>query len=151
MCIRDSFSISGEDAVYTRGDRPRPVFRFRGWNISMAVCFDLRFPAWLRNNSTNPYDLLIIMSNWPDSRARAWQQLIIARAIENQAYVAGCNCKGADDYGAYSGTSLIIDPKGVDINEPFNDLITTATLSLNSLHTFRSKFPVLEEGDRFTM
>ena len=62
------FSTGGEDKVYTSGHKAIPTIRFRGWNIALAVCYDLRFPIWLRN-SHNGYDLLIIVANWPDSRA----------------------------------------------------------------------------------
>lgn len=145
---RHLFSVSAEDKAYRRGETPMPVFRFRGWNISMAVCFDLRFPAWLRNRHA-AYDLLIIMANWPDSRAYAWQHLLIARAIENQAYVIGCNRSGEDDYGVYSGSSMIIDAKGQSIgNDDFEGIIS-ADLSKENLMKFRAKFPVLHEADEF--
>ncbi len=144
------FSISGEDAVYKRGVSPVPQFRFRGWNISMAVCFDLRFPAWLRNCG-KPYDLLIIMANWPDSRVYAWKHLLIARAIENQSYVIGCNRTGSDCYGVYGGTSLIADAKGRITEAEENSPIVIATLSKDALTTFREKFPILSEGDHITL
>lgn len=144
------FAFSGEDLAYKRGTTPVPVFRFRGWNIAMAVCFDLRFPAWLRNND-RVYDLMIIMANWPDSRAYPWKQLLIARAIENQSYVIGCNRSGADIYGNYAGTSVIIDAKGKIIGEQPGEAVICAELSKDSLDSFRAKFPVLPESDRFTI
>ncbi len=144
------FSISGEDDAYSTGTEMMPIFKFKGWNISMAVCFDLRFPAWLRNNNATPYDLLIIMSNWPDSRVYAWKHLLIARAIENQAYVLGCNRSGTDNYGVYSGASMIIDPKGRPIQQVLDDTVCTGELSLTELEIFRKKFPVLNETDRFS-
>lgn len=142
------FSISGEEKAYSRGKAKIPVFRFRGWNIAMAICFDIRFPGWLRNHDT-AYDLLLVMANWPDSRAYAWEHLLIARAIENQAYVTGCNRTGNDQYGEYSGTSAIIDAKGRMIGEKYDSAIVTAELSKSSLDIFRKKFPILAEADRF--
>lgn len=143
------FSFSGEDIAYRRGASHMPVFRFRGWNIAMAVCFDLRFPAWLRNHD-GAYDLLIIMANWPDSRAYPWKQLLIARAIENQSYVIGCNRSGTDIYGEYAGISIIIDAKGKILGEKPGEPVISADLSKESLDSFRTKFPVLPEADRFT-
>ncbi len=148
------FSTGGEDKVYTSGHKAIPTIRFRGWNIALAVCYDLRFPIWLRN-SHNGYDLLIIVGNWPDSRAYAWKHLLIARAIENQAYVVGCNRTGSDDFGNYSGTSAIIDPKGQTIGTeahlPDGIQCVMGRISHSSLYEFREKFPVLLHGDRFTI
>ncbi len=144
------FSFSGEDQAYTRGESLMPVFRYRGWNIAMAVCFDLRFPVWLRNKM-GEYDLLLIMSNWPDSRAYAWKHLLIARAIENQAYVAGCDRSGNDRFGDYSGISMIVDAKGGPIHRETDSGLVVAELSKSELNRFREKFPVYMEGDRFQL
>ena len=51
-----TFRVSGEADVITRGTR-REVFEWRGWRIKPAVCYDLRFPKWLRNDNMK-YDLL---------------------------------------------------------------------------------------------
>lgn len=154
---RHLFSMSGENQVYVSGENRVPVFRFRGWNIAMAVCFDLRFPVWMRNIGTS-YDLLIVMANWPDSRAYPWGVLLAARAIENQAYVVGCNRTGADDYGKYSGTSAIFDPKGKllagSVEKSTDDkaqdrTFVMADLSKAAQEQFREKFPVYKCMDTF--
>lgn len=144
------FTLGGEHSVYSPGKDRVPVFRYRGWNIAMAICYDLRFPVWLRNDR-GAYDLLLIMANWPDSRSYAWQHLLIARAIENQCYVVSCNCKGEDNFGTYSGISPAIDPKGMTIDMEYADNILTAELSHSQLMRFREKFPVYRENDPFTL
>ena len=45
------FGLSTEATQFTSGIKPIPVIRYRGWNIAMAICYELRFPAWLRNVS----------------------------------------------------------------------------------------------------
>lgn len=144
------FSMSGEDSIYTRGSTPIPIINFRGWNIAMAICFELRFPAWCRNHADG-YDVIIFVANWPESRAYAWEHLLIARAIENQAYVVGCNRTGTDDYGNYPGHTFIIDPKGQKIGTKTSPFIISASMSRPSLLRFRQKFPVYLEGDRFSI
>lgn len=138
---RHLFEISGENLIYTSGKKNIPIVRYRGWNISFAVCFDLRFPAWLRNNKGN-YDLLIIVANWPDSRRYAWEHLLIARAIENQAYVVGTNRSGIDEYGTYSLSSMTVDPKGISVGGSYSELVHTAELDKEMLEAFRGKFPI---------
>ena len=148
------FTTGGEDRVYTPGRKRIPVIRFRGWNIAIAVCYDLRFPVWLRNIA-GAYDLLLVTANWPDSRAYAWRQLLIARAIENQAYVAGCNRTGTDSFGTYEGTSVIVDPKGTVISSTAHTATGTpccvGRLSHAALDEFRTKFPAYLHGDSFSL
>lgn len=151
---RHLFAFGGEDRTFSAGTRRVPVVRFRGWNIAMAVCYDLRFPVWLRSVD-NAYDLLVVMANWPDSRAFAWSHLLIARAIENQAYVVGCNRSGTDTYGQYGGTSSIINAKGAEVGKltvtPSGVPCFVATLSRTELYDFRKKFPVYLDADRFSI
>lgn len=160
---RHLFSMAGENKVF-KGGNSRLKVRYRGWNIAMIVCYDIRFPVWCRNVS-NEYDLLLAVANWPKARVGAWNQLLLARAIENEAYVCGVNCLGIDDHGyEYDGSSMAVDFKGKDISviqtvemisscqesqqatvQPF----IYATLSLEKLDAFREKFPAWKDADAF--
>ncbi|MDP1271133.1 nitrilase-related carbon-nitrogen hydrolase, partial [Klebsiella pneumoniae] len=75
----------------------RTVIEYKGWRILPQVCYDLRFPVWCRNR--NDYDLMLCVANWPSPRRHAWRTLLLARAIENQCYVAGVNRVGEDGKG----------------------------------------------------
>lgn len=146
------FTMAGEDKILSAGNRRLKV-RFRGWEISMVVCYDLRFPVWCRNTD-NDYDLLIAVANWPVARVNAWKKLLMARAIENEAYVCGVDCKGTDPKGfEYDGSSMAIDFKGDDISvaDPEGNDLIYATLSLDKLHRFRTKFPAYLDADPFTL
>lgn len=149
---RHLFSMAGEDKILSAGYKRLKV-RYRGWNIAMVVCYDIRFPVWCRNVG-NEYDLLIAVANWPKARVEAWKKLLMARAIENEAYVCGVDCKGKDVKDIeYDGTSLAIDFKGNDISVPDpdgGDLIY-ATLSLDKLNGFREKFPAYRDSDSFSI
>ncbi|MBD5192779.1 MAG: nitrilase family protein [Bacteroidales bacterium] len=147
---RHLFSLSQENTLYTHGTSPFRTVRYRGWNISMIVCYDLRFPAWSRNIGGN-YDLLIVPANWGKSRQYAWQHLLIARAIENQAYVIGINRSGTDDYGTYDNTSVIIDPKGYPLESTETNRIIKQTLHLSRVKEIRSYLPALSDADNFTI
>lgn len=147
---RHVFGIGGEDAVFTAGNEMPRVIRYRGWNILLTVCYDLRFPTWLRNVD-NKYDLLIVVANWPKARTYAWEHLLIARAIENECYVCGCNRIGDSPSGIeYSGNSLIIDFRGQVIAKRENDSpIIHSCLNGNKLNGFREKFPAWKDIDKF--
>lgn len=101
---RHLFTMAGEHKTFSKG-HDRLAVRFRGWNIAMVVCYDIRFPVWCRNVN-NDYDLLLCVANWPEVRVGAWNALLPARAIENEAYVCGVDCKGTDLNGfTYDGSS----------------------------------------------
>ena len=91
---RHLFRMGHETEHFTPGNR-RPIIRYRGWNILLLVCYDLRFPVWSRNTS-NEYDLLIYVANWPIPRRKVWDILLQARALENISYVCGVNRIGKD-------------------------------------------------------
>lgn len=149
------FCISPEAQLMHRGNAEPPVIRFRGWNISLVVCYDLRFPAWCRNRGGR-YDILLVPANWPDARRYAWEHLLIARAIENQAVVVGVNRSGADDYGCYDGMSAAYDHKGMPItpdnstpvNNPKDWIYITADRQV--MHQAREKLPFLKDADSYT-
>lgn len=143
------FSPAGEKDIFRPGD-DMLVIRFRGWNIGLSICYDIRFPVWCRNIN-NSYDLLVTVANWPSVRIDAWKKLLPARAIENLSYIAAVNCKGEDKNGyEYDGFSAIYDFKGNIISElAGNNDFVYATLNHDKLIKFREKFPVFQDADNF--
>ncbi len=145
------FVLSDEKRIFKAGEELPPVTPFRGWNIAVTVCYDLRFPVWLRNTSCR-YDMMIIPANWPDSRAYAWRSLLVARAIENQAVYVGVNRSGTDDYGTYSPDLTIAADALGTITEPRQSgLVRYVVFSLDTIHTLRKRFPVHLNADPFTL
>lgn len=143
----------GEETRYFNAGAQRCIIPYKGWNICLNVCYDLRFPVWLRNIN-NEYDLLIIVANWPVPRIHAWNTLLIARALENQCYVCGVNRVGTDGNGqAYSGHSVLLDAKGKCLGsfKEGETGIRTVEIELASLQSFREKFPVWKDADSFTL
>jgi predicted amidohydrolase len=147
---RHLFRMSEENNYFTAGDQ-KLIITYKGWNICLIICYDLRFPVWTRNRNKE-YDLLICPANWPESRSTAWEILLKARAIENQSYVCGVNRIGEDGTGIlYKGNSALIDFKGKTIIElPMNtESIITKILDKESLENFREKFPAWLDADLF--
>lgn len=147
---RHLFTMAGEDKIFSHG-LGRLKVRFRGWEIAMIVCYDVRFPVWCRNVN-NDYDLLLAVANWPKVRVDAWNQLLKARAIENEAYVVGVNCQGTDpgDF-EYDGSSLAIDFKGKEITVQGDQYHLYASLNMDKLRRFRDKFPAFRDADEFRL
>lgn len=142
------FSLSREADLFAPGCDAVPIVRFRGWNVSMIVCYDLRFPVWCR--SRNTCDVLLVPANWPRARAYAWEHLLIARAIENQCCVVGANRGGTDVYGSYDGLSYIFDARGMAVGvQPENSPWIVALLDGTQLDRYRHNFPVQADADDF--
>ena len=149
------FTIAGEHENYAAGDE-RLVVDWRGWRICPMVCYDLRFPVWMRNRPQGDpghYDLMAIVANWPDKRAHHWRALLLARAIENQACCVGLNRVGTDGNNLnYSGDSLAYAADGkllLDCEDRAG--VFTTTLEREPLDTYRSKFPLLPDSDAFSI
>lgn len=148
-----TFRMSSEASQLGKG-KDCPTFEWQGWRIRPAICYDLRFPKWLRNRATDhnalDYDLLLLCANWPASRILAWQTLLKARAIENISYVVGVNRVGIDGAGIpYSGASMAVDFKGLPIVEcqGMSQQLVCCSLSASHLRSFRSQWPFYLDFD----
>ncbi|MEQ3106093.1 amidohydrolase [Bacteroides salyersiae] len=143
----------GNEAEYFSSGNNKLIISYRGWNICLLVCYDLRFPVWSRNVN-NEYDLLIYMASWPQARRLAWDTLLCARALENMCYVCGVNRIGVDGNKLiYNGGSVVFSAKGeVLASVPDGEEgIETVSLSLISLQQLRDKFPVWKDADAFRL
>jgi omega-amidase len=154
---RHVFRMGGEHERIQPGNNQLFV-ELKGWKIKPMICYDLRFPVWSKNrldkDGNFEYDFAFYVANWPEVRSYPWKMLLLARAIENQAYVAGINRVGYDGKGnLYTGNSVVIDPKGKVIaeGEEGKERALSVTLSVNALKTFREQFNVGLDWDNFSL
>ncbi len=146
---RHLFTLAKEQNTYTAGKK-KLIVELKGWKICPVICYDLRFPVWLRNVN-EAYDLLIVVANWPERRALHWRTLIPARAVENQTYVIGLNRVGHDGNEIYhSGDSTCISPSGnvVYYKRDEEDVYTFSILAEEVAKTRRT-LPFLKDADVF--
>jgi omega-amidase len=153
---RHLFRMGNEHERFAQGNK-RVVAELRGWKIMPLVCYDLRFPVWSKNTLVDgkyAYDCLVYIANWPASRSLAFRSLLVARAIENQVYLAGINRIGEDGNGlAHSGESAIIDFKGNYLVQCPKDEenVSTILLSRQALEIQRRQFAVGLDWDSFAI
>lgn len=156
---RHLFAYGGEDKKYTAGSK-RVIASVKGWKINLQICYDLRFPAWARQQkSSDPlvpaeqgeYDILLYVANWPEKRSHAWKTLLTARAIENQCYTIGVNRVGIDGNNiAHSGDSMVVGPLGeVLYHCAYEDTVFHITLQKEELLQTRIQFPFWKDADFF--
>lgn len=143
---RHLFSFSGEDKIYTPGNK-RVIVEYLGIRFLLQVCYDLRFPVFARNN--DDYDAILYVANWPEKRVGAWEHLLKARAIENLAYVFGLNRIGTDGNNLfYQESSHCFFADGKEIAEKKGNLVS-AEVNLEELKDFRNHFQFLNDRDSF--
>ncbi len=144
------FTYGGEDNFFIPGNK-RVIVEYKGVRFLLQVCYDLRFPVFSRNQCD--YDAAIYVANWPTPRIKAWNQLLRARAIENQCYVLGVNRIGNDPTCQYCGGTAFIDPYGETLEECEWNKETTcsAQIDMDVLSQFRKRFPVLNDADTFRL
>ena len=104
------FTFGGEDAHYD-GGAALPTFEIEGVRVTPLVCYDLRFVELFRLAAAET-DLFCVIANWSEARAAHWQALLLARAIECQAYVLGVNRVGEGGGLRYRGDSALYGPFG---------------------------------------
>ncbi|MEP7246727.1 MAG: amidohydrolase [Gammaproteobacteria bacterium] len=149
---RHLFRMAKEHHHFSPGSEP-VVVEWRGFKICLQVCYDLRFPVYVRRRPELEYDLILYVASWPAVRRHAWRTLLKARAIENISYVVGVNRIGKDGNEiGYIGDSAAHDFFG----EPLADLgsesaVTTVELDRAALHAFRERFPAHLDADGFTL
>jgi len=147
---RHSFGLGDEDQFFSIG-KERVIFKYKDWKIFPIICYDLRFPEWIKNNLD--YDIILNVANWPSVRESHWSNFLISRAVENQSYIFGLNRIGTDAKNRhYSGDSTIIDYNG-EIMTKMGEIegILSASFSKEKLKEYRGLYPFLKDQDSFKL
>ena len=109
------FSFAKEPLFFEQGNRT-VHFHLDGLSCSMAICYDIRFPEWIRRQVlAGETDLFFVPAAWPEKRLFHWTLLNQARAVENQMYLCAVNQGGVSGGTQYAGNSVLLDPWGEDV------------------------------------
>ena len=139
------FTLGGESAHYEAGEGTC-LFPWNGFQVAPFICYDLRFPELFRGAVLRGANLYTVIASWPIARISHWVALLRARAIENQAYVAGVNRSGRDPFFVYPGRSMIVDPRGEIIAECGDaEGVISAEVNLEALMAYRRELPFLKD------
>jgi omega-amidase len=139
-------TLMDEEKYLSPGDK-NGLFTIDGVLSAAAICYDIRFPEWIRKPFLKGAKVLFVPAQWPIQRQSHWRALLIARAIENQCYVVACNRIGSDPNNTFAGQSMIIDPWGDIVSEAsaHEEEILTAELTPSLVDEVREKVPVLKD------
>lgn len=140
---RQPFVMVDEAKHYAAGDEV-VVVEAEGARVAPTICYDLRHPHVFRDAALAGAEVIVNVANWPVARARHWTALLTARAIENQAYVLGCNRCGQDPYVEYPGRSVVINPLGEIVAEAGRgETVLTTKIDVASVGRVRRELPFL--------
>lgn len=139
----------GKEAQHYRGGEGLVVVDCQGAIVCPMICYDLRFPELWRLAALAGAEVFTIGASWPQARQSHWRSLLIARAIENQAYVVAVNRVGSDPHLSFAGSSMIISPKGDVLAEAGDQpTVLSAELDLRAVREWRKEFPALSDIHR---
>ncbi|MCR4431012.1 MAG: carbon-nitrogen family hydrolase [Tepidanaerobacteraceae bacterium] len=139
------FRLMEEDRYLSPG-KEAVTFELDGIPCGIIICYDLRFPEFVRKLALLGAKVLFIPAQWPRPREIHWKLLNIVRAIENQFFVVAVNRAGKDGKEEFPGMSLVVDPWGEVLLEGSDrQEVLTATLDLSRIDHARRKITVFED------
>ena len=130
------FTFAGEEKIFTAGNEIVTV-EIDGVKCGIAICYDLRFPEFIRKIALQGAEILFIPAAWSLKRLTPRQILTKARAIENQIFVVFVNS---------AGISEIVNPLGEVICETSTDNQNfNFSIDLNSRKNFIANMNILAD------
>lgn len=134
------FTFAGEDKVFTPGKKIVTV-DLDGIKCGLAICYDLRFPEFIRKLALEGTKVLFVPSVWTLLRLVPRQILTKARAIENQFFVVFVNSLGRSE---------IVNPLGVVLGETgINEQNFSLSIDLESGEDFIKTMNLLADRNLF--
>ncbi|WP_066317699.1 carbon-nitrogen family hydrolase [Bacillus sp. FJAT-29814] len=135
-----------DEHLYLEAGSDKGLFSLDNRPFAGVICYDIRFPEWIRAHTSTGAEVLFVVAEWPAQRLSHWRTLSIARAIENQCYVIACNRVGSDPNNQFAGHSMIIDPWGEIIAEAGEtEEILSAEIDLDLVKNIRSQIPIFTD------
>ncbi|WP_160720354.1 carbon-nitrogen family hydrolase [Bacillus sp. USDA818B3_A] len=135
-----------DEHLYLEAGTEKGLFKVDDQLFAGVICYDIRFPEWIRAHTSEGAEALFVVAEWPAPRLEHWRALLIARAIENQCYVIACNRAGSDPNNQFAGHSLVIDPWGKVLAEAGEkEEILTAEINLDLVKEVRKQIPIFED------
>lgn len=139
------FQLMDEHLFLTAGDS-KGHFKLEGIPSSGLICYDIRFPEWVRAHSTDGAELIFVVAQWPLARLKHWRTLLLSRAIENQCYIVACNRAGHDPKNDFAGHSMIIDPWGEILAEGSQTSAhVTSSIDIKKVQAVRKQIPIFAD------
>ncbi len=141
--LYDAFSEKESDRM-AAGEEEMPLVEIDGFMTAVAICYELRFPAFIQSAADRGAELLALPAAWVAGplKEEHWAITVRSRAIENTMYVAGAGMSGV----GYCARSMVVDPLGVVLSGLAEaEGVTVAEISKDRLAAARAKLPLVAQ------
>lgn len=138
------FRLMNEDKFLESGDQ---MNRFTLGDIEAGgvICYDIRFPEWLRAHALAGAKVLFVSAQWPTERIDHWKTLLQARAIENQCYIVAVN-RISHKVQNFNGQSMVIEPWGEIVWTGAEDEeLAIVDVDFSKVDEVRGRIPVYDD------
>lgn len=136
------FTEGVEPEYYSPGET-LSTFELEGWTCGLSICFDIRFPRLFATYKNAGVECVFSPCNWVNGRNKPaiLENLVKARAHENQFFFAAVDRSGQDPSTMYYGVSAIANPYAEDIAR-HNGIYSYAELNKNEIATISKLLPL---------
>lgn len=139
------FRLMNEEKYLVQGNEDG-LFLLEDERCAGLICYDIRFPEWVRTHMLDDTKVLFVVAEWPKPRIDHWRTLLISRAIENQCYVVACNRIGSDPNNEFGGHSIIVGPWGEVIAEADDEeTILYGDINMAEVDKVRQTIPIFSD------
>jgi 5-aminopentanamidase len=102
-------------AMFRAGFGLSEVVELEGVRVGLLICYDVEFPESVRLLALAGADLVAVPTALMEPFAAVARILILARALENQVFLAYANRCGREGGLRYCGLSCVVGPDGADL------------------------------------
>ena len=137
--LYDAHGVLESDRSTSGDELCRPI-RTPFCTLGIGICYDLRFPEVARRLAIAGCDVLLFPAAWHDGprKIEKWRTLLVARAIENECFVAGV-CHAGE---RYVGQSFAFGPLGEELASGSG--LLTCDVDLTAVASARDAMPVFD-------
>ncbi len=139
------FSYVGEENYFQKGNT-MGLFELDGKKCGIIICYDSRFPEWVRLYALKGVEVLFCVAEWPLKRIPHWLSITKTRAIENQFFLVAANFASLTKKGKFAGKSAIYDPWGVNVaNELEEEGLVFGEVDFSKVEEIRNTLNVYQD------
>lgn len=147
LCVYRKTHLYGSvDRVqFSAGATLNTPFAYQGWQIALAICYDIEFPEVARFYAQSGAELILTPTANMAPFESVATKIVPVRAQENGIYIAYANYIGCEGEFNYCGLSCICNPLGDDTARASHDSeeLIFGSISHSSIRDARQSTPYL--------